>query len=85
MKNRAVVIELVSPSDVKNQRYEDLQNKMQEYLNNGVKLGWLIEPSAKTVEIYRPQQAVEVLNNPPTLSGEDILPGFILNLTEIFA
>lgn len=79
------VIELVSPSDLTNQRYEDLQNKMQEYLENGVKLGWLIEPSAKKVEIYRLGQSVEVLNNPQTLSGEDILPGFTLDLTEIFA
>jgi Uma2 family endonuclease len=78
------VIELVSPSDLKNQRYEDLQAKMQEYLDNGIKLGWLIEPSAKTVEIYRSEQQVEILNNPQTLSGEDILPGFILDLTEIF-
>ncbi len=78
------MIELVSPSDLKNQRYEDLQAKMQEYLDNGVKLGWLIEPSAKTVEIYRIGQQVEVLNNPQTLSGEDILPGFILDLSEIF-
>lgn len=77
-------IELVSPSDLQNQRYEDLQAKMQEYLDNGVKLGWLIEPSAKTVEIYRSEQQVEILNNPQTLSGEDILPGFILNLSEIF-
>jgi Uma2 family endonuclease len=77
------VIELVSPSDLKNQRYEDLQAKMQEYLDNGVKLGWLIEPSAKIVEIYRSQQQVEILNNPQTLSGEDVLPGFILDLTEI--
>lgn len=78
------VVELVSPSDLKNQRYEDLQLKMQEYLDNGVQLGWLIEPSAKTVEIYRAGQQVEILNNPPTLFGEDILPGFILNLSEIF-
>ena len=78
------VIELVSPSDLTNQRYEDLQNKMQEYLDNGVKLGWLIEPKAKTVEIYRLGKQVEILNNPLTLSGEDILPGFTLNLTEIF-
>ena len=93
------VIELVSPSDIKNQRYEDLQAKMtsdpapttgarerarmQEYLDNGVKLGWLIEPTAKTVEIYRPQQQVEILNNPQTLSGEDVLPGFSLDLSEI--
>ena len=78
------VIELVSPSDLKNQRYEDLQAKMQEYLDNGVRLGWLIEPSAKTVEIYRIGQQVEILNNPQTLSGEDILPGFVLDLSEIF-
>ena len=78
------VIELVSPSDVKNQRYEDLQAKMQEYLDNGVKLGWLIEPSAKTVEIYRAGQQVEILNNPQTLLGEDVLPGFVLDLSEIF-
>ena len=78
------VIELVSPSDIKNQRYEDLQAKMQEYIDNGVLLGWLIEPSAKTVEVYRTSKPVEILNNPQTLLGEYILPGFILNLNEIF-
>lgn len=78
------VMELVSPSDIYNQRYSDLQAKMHEYLDNGVKLGWLIEPSAKTVEIYRLGQQVEILNNPQTLSGEDVLPGFILDLREIF-
>ncbi len=78
------VIELVSPSDLKNQRYEDLQAKMREYLDNGVKLGWLIEPEAKTVEIYRVGQQVEIVNNPQTLSGEDVLPGFVLDLSEIF-
>ncbi len=78
------VIELVSPSDIKSQRYEDLQLKMQEYIDNGVKLGWLIEPSAKTVEIYRVGQKVEILNNPQTLSGEDVLPRFVLDLSEIF-
>jgi Uma2 family endonuclease len=77
------VIELVSPSDLKNQRYQDLQDKMQEYLNNGVQLGWLIEPTAKTVEIYRQRKQVEVLNNPQTLSGENVLPGFVLDLSEI--
>ena len=84
MKNRAVVIELVSPSDLKNQRYEDLQDKMQEYIDNGVKLGWLIEPKAKTVAIYRPGQLVEVLNNPQALLGENVLPRFTLDLTQIF-
>ena len=77
------VIELVSPSDLKNQRYEDLTEKMQEYLDNGVRLGWLIEPRAKTVEIYRLGQAFEILQNPKTLSGEDILPGFVLDLEPI--
>ena len=78
------VIELVSPRDLKNQRYEDLQQKMQEYLDNGVKLGWLIEPAAKTVEIYRLRKQVEILNNPKTISGENVLPEFILDLSEIF-
>ena len=78
------VIELVSPSDIKNQRYEDLQTKMQEYIDNGVRLGWLIEPAAKTVEIYRIRKQVEVLSNPQTLLGENVLPGFVLDLSEIF-
>jgi Uma2 family endonuclease len=78
------VIELVSPGDLKNQRYKDLQAKMQEYINNGVQLGWLIEPEAKTVEIYRIGSSVEILENPQTLLGENILPEFVLNLNEIF-
>ena len=78
------VIELVSPSDLTNQRYQDLQSKMQEYIDNGVKLGWLIEPKSKAVEIYRQVRLPEVLDNPKSLSGEDILPGFILDLTNIF-
>jgi Uma2 family endonuclease len=78
------VIELVSPSDLKSQRYQDLQNKMQEYLENGVRLGWLIEPAAKTVEIYRIGKQVEIVNNPKSLSGENVLPGFILDLRKIF-
>jgi Uma2 family endonuclease len=78
------VIELVSPSDLTNQRYEDLQGKMQEYLENGVKLGWLIEPSAQIVEIYRLEQGVERLINPQRLSGETVLPGFSLDLRDIF-
>ena len=57
---------------------------MQEYLDNGVQLGWLIEPEAKIVEIYRLGKQVEILKNPQTLSGEDVLPGFVLDLSEIF-
>ena len=78
------VIKLVSPSDIKNQRYEDLQSKMQEYLDNGVRLSWLIEPATKIVEIYRIGKQVEILNNPQTLSGENVLPEFVLDLRNIF-
>ena len=59
--------------------------RMQEYIDNGVKLGWLIEPKTKTVEIYRQGKSVEVLNNPKNISGEHILPGFILDLSNIFS
>ena len=75
------VIELRSPSD----SLTTLQSKMQEYMTNGSKLGWLIDPSTKTVMIYRlGQESPESLINPPQLSGETILPGFILNLSVIF-
>ena len=74
------VIELRSPSD----SLTTLQSKMQEYMANGSKLGWLIDPSTKTVMIYRPGQLPESQVNPPQLSGETILPGFILNLSVIF-
>ena len=74
------VLELVSETD----DIEVLQAKMQEYLDNGCFLGWLIEPKTRRVEVYRPNQAVEVLQNPKALSGEDILPGFELNLGTIF-
>ena len=75
------VIELRSPSD----SLTTLQSKMQEYMANGSKLGWLIDPSTKTVMIYRlGQESPESLINPPQLSGETILPGFILNLSVIF-
>ena len=75
------VVELRSPSD----SLTTLQSKMQEYMANGSKLGWLIDPSTKTVMIYRlGQESPESLINPPQLSGETILPGFILNLSVIF-
>jgi len=74
------VVELRSKSD----RVSELQEKMREYMNNGAVLGWLIDPQRKVVEIYRPQQEVEILTNPSTVSGEDILPEFVLDLAEIF-
>ncbi|BAY45172.1 hypothetical protein SAMD00079811_27740 [Scytonema sp. HK-05] len=57
---------------------------MQEYMENQVKLGWLIDRKTRRVEIYRLGKEVEVLESPTELSGEDVLPGFILNLQTIF-
>ena len=74
------VIELRSPTD----NLKTLQDKMQEYIANGTRLGWLINPQDKQVEIYRKNQEVAVLNSPNNLSGESVLPGFILNLELIW-
>lgn len=60
-----------------------LQSKMREYRDNGAKLGWLIDLETRKVEIYRPNQEVEVLESPATLSGETVLPEFVLNLDSI--
>jgi Uma2 family endonuclease len=57
---------------------------MQEYLDNGTRLGWLINRKTREVEIYRQGQAVEILTNPESLSGENMLPEFSLNLTLIW-
>lgn len=64
---------------------EELQAKMREYIDNGARLGWLINPQDRQVEIYRINQQVELQQAPLTLSGEDVLPGFVLNLQRIFA
>ena len=74
------VIELRLPTD----SIKTLQLKMLEYIDNGAKLGWLIDPKTQKVEIYRLGKQVEILQNPVTLSGEDVLPGFILNLSSVF-
>ncbi|TAF08504.1 MAG: Uma2 family endonuclease [Nostocales cyanobacterium] len=70
------VIELRSCTDSLTQ----LREKMQEYLNSGLRLGWLIDPQNQQVEIYRQNQQVAIISLPTTLSGEDVLPGFILEL-----
>jgi len=70
------VIELRSGTDA----IGPLQDKMQEYLNNGLPLGWSIDPQGQQVQIYRPSREVEVLSLPATLSGEAVLPGFELDL-----
>jgi Uma2 family endonuclease len=75
------VAELRSASD----SLETVRRKMQEYINNGVRLGWLIDPQNQSVEIYRPGKEVEVLHSPTSLSGEDVLPGFVLDLAQILS
>ena len=74
------VLELMSPSD----SLPETQAKMQEYINNGVKLGWLINRKMRQVEIYRLGKAVEILDFPKQLSGEDVLTGFILDMQIIW-
>jgi Uma2 family endonuclease len=74
------VIELRSRTD----SLTELQAKMQEYIANGVRLGWLVNPQDQQVEIYRIDRSVELLQSPSTVSGEDVLPGFVLNLAKIW-
>ena len=73
-------LELMSPSD----KLKDAQAKMQEYQDNGIKLGWLINPQQQQVEIYRQNESVEVINKPSTLSGEELLPNLIIKLDFIW-
>jgi Uma2 family endonuclease len=74
------VVELRSETD----SLKTLQEKMEEYIENGVKLAWLIDRKQQKVYIYRPGQVVEELDHPQTLNGEDLLPGFILDLGQIW-
>lgn len=70
------VIELRSPTD----DLELLRAKMQEYMDAGVRLGWMLNPQDQQVEIYRQGQPKEVRQLPTQLSGEDVLPGFVLSV-----
>ena len=70
------VAELLSPTD----RIDDLRAKMREYIECGVRLGWLIDPDARRVEVYRPGQQPQELDHPATMSGDPELPGFVLEL-----
>lgn len=74
------VVELMSPSD----SLKETQDKMKEYRDNGARLGWLINRKSRQVEIYRQGAEVEVRSSPATLSGEDVLPGFVLSLESIW-
>lgn len=70
------VIELRSPSD----RLDDLKEKMQEYIDNGARLGWLLDPISRRVYVYLPGSPVECLDNPQNISADPVLPGFKLDL-----
>ncbi len=73
-------LELRSPSD----RLSFVQDKMDEYISNGAGLGFLLDPKAKRVYVYRPGQPVESQDNPRTVSGDPVLPGFVLDLKDIW-
>lgn len=74
------VAELRSRSEALNR----LQAKMQEYIDNGARLGWLIDPFEKAVYIYRPQSEVEYLKNPAAIAGDPVLPGFVLDVRKLW-
>ena len=74
------IIELMSPTD----DLTELQSKMLEYMDCGVSLGWLVNPDDRQVEIYRQGQNKEVLDKPANLTGEDVLPDLLVDLSEIF-
>lgn len=74
------IVELRSETD----SLKTLQDKMKEYIENGVQLGWLIDPIEKRIYIYRPNLETEVLDNPETISGEPLLKGFMLNVKKIW-
>ncbi len=74
------VVELRSSFDC----MPDLRDKMQEYIDNGARLGWLIDPETRTVEIYEPGEEVETLYNPERVAGDPVLPGFLLNMKRVW-
>jgi Uma2 family endonuclease len=74
------VVELRSPAD----RLTALQSKMREYVSNGARLGWLIDPQTRTAYVYRPRGGVVRLRRPARLSGDPVLGGFVLDLTTIW-
>jgi Uma2 family endonuclease len=78
-----VVPDFVAEIKSKSDTMPEVRKKMREYIAQGVRLGWLIDPKRRLVEIYRPGRAVERLENPATLSGEDVLLGLVLDLKGI--
>ena len=73
-------IELRSPSD----SLREVQDKMLEYMGNGVRLGFLIDPQNRRVHVYRPGQPMEILEEPANVSADPVLPGFVLDLSAIW-
>lgn len=80
------MIELRSESVVYRRRHrlQVLQDKMQEYIDNGTQLGWLIDRKQRQVFIYRPNTMIDVLDNPKILCGEPLLSGFVLDLSQLW-
>jgi Uma2 family endonuclease len=74
------VAELRSSTD----RLSFLQHKMEEYMANGARLGWLLDPRHRQVHVYRPGVPMEQLHDPATLSGDPVLPGFVLDVARVF-
>ncbi len=74
------VVELRSETDT----LASLQSKMEEYIENGASLGWLIDASKRKVYVYRPNVDVEILDDPKNISGGELLQGFILNVKDIW-
>jgi Uma2 family endonuclease len=74
------VVELRSPSN----RLTEVRNKMVEYMENGASLGWLIDPFKRQVHVYQANEEVVILENPETVSGDPLLPGFTLDLTQLW-
>lgn len=75
------VLELKSPSD----DLASLQAKLQEYIDNGAQLGWLIDPETQQVYVYRPGQTVQTLERPASLAGDPVLPSLVMDLTLIWS
>jgi Uma2 family endonuclease len=74
------LIELVSPSD----SMSELRSKMEEYIDNGAQLGWLLDPESRRAFVYRPDKPVEELDNPARLAADPLMKGFGLDLTDVW-
>ncbi len=74
------VVELRSPAD----RLAPIETKMREYIENGARLGWLIDPEERKVHVYKNGEPVRILDNPGTLRADPTLPGFVLDLKPIW-